>query len=381
MDGRVAVFPALVVLAVSALAQGPAPDSGRWYFAISGDSRDCGDLIMPKIAQNIAANQDRTPVAFFWHLGDFRYMYDIDCDILTRKYPSYDCQERKPPLGVNDMDEYLAGAWQDFLERQLRPFGQTKVFLGIGNHELFAGRTRVEFCRTFQKWLTQEPLHGQRRADVKRGLTSTEGDTTYHFVLRGVDFIFLDNADEKAFTTEQITWLSGVLAADAEDPTVKAIIVGMHEPLPYSTGRLHAMDVSCQGRCSGQQVYDMLFRAQNLSAPPEKQKRVFVFASHLHYFEENVYDTPEHQGQVLTGWAVGTGGAEQKGPTIRYGYVLVEVRPDGSIGTQFKEVTRESPPLASGPGAATLTEFCFSLNKSPITWRRPAGACPCGSSR
>ncbi len=381
MDGRIAVFPALVVLAVSALAQGPAPESGRWYLAISGDSRDCGDLIMPKIAQDIAANQDRTPVAFFWHLGDFRRMYDIDCDILTRKYPSYDCRERKQALGVTDVDEYLAGAWQDFLERQLTPFGQTKVFLGIGNHELVAGRTRVEFCRTFQKWLTQEPLHGQRRADAKRGLLSTEGDTTYHFVLRGVDFIFLDNADEKAFTAEQITWLSGVLAADAEDPAVQAILVGMHAPLPYSTGRLHSMDVSCQGRCSGQQVYDMLFRAQNLSAPPEKQKRVFVFASHLHYFEENVYDTPEHRGQVLPGWAVGTGGAEQKGPTIRYGYVLVEVRPDGSIGTQFKEVTRDSPPLASGPGAATLTEFCFSLNKSPITWRQPAGACPCGSSR
>jgi hypothetical protein len=380
MFGRIAVLPALVVLAVSALAQGPAPESGHWYFAVSGDSRDCGDLIMPKIAQDIIANQDRTPVAFFWHLGDFRRMYDIDCDILTRKYPSYDCRERKPPLGANDMDEYLAGAWQDFVERQLTPFGQTKVFLGIGNHELFAGRTRMEFCRTFQKWLTQEPLHGQRRADSKRGISSTEGDTTYHFVLRGADFIFLDNADEKAFTAEQITWLSGVLAADAENPVVKTIIAGMHEPLPYSTGRLHAMDVSCQGRCSGQQVYDMLFRVQNLSAPPEKQKRVYLVASHLHYFEENIYDTPEHHGQVLPGWAVGTGGAEQKSATIRYGYVLVEVHPDGSIGTQFKEVTGDSPPLASGPGATTLTEFCFSLNKSPITWRQPAGACPCGSS-
>src|SRR6185437_15328862 len=30
-----------------------APDSdATWYFAVSGDSRDCGDLIMPKIAQS-----------------------------------------------------------------------------------------------------------------------------------------------------------------------------------------------------------------------------------------------------------------------------------------------------------------------------------------
>jgi len=381
MDRRIAVFLALAVLAASASAQGPAPEGERWYFAISGDSRDCGDLIMPKIAQDIAANAAATPVAFFWHLGDFRRLYDIDCDMLTRKYPSYDCRERKQPLGVDDMNEYLNSAWGDFVDRQIASFGQTKVFLGIGNHELVAGRTRLEFARAFQKWLTQEPLHGQRRADAKRGLSSTEGDTSYHFVLRGVDFIFLDNADDRAFTAEQIGWLSGVLAADAEDPLVRTIIVSVHEPLPYSTGRMHAMDVSCQGRCSGQQVYDMLFRAQNLSAPPEKQKRVLVFASHLHYFEENIYDTPEHLGQVLPGLAVGTGGAEQKGSTIRYGYVLVEVRPDGSLGTQFKEVTRDSPPLASGPGADTLTEFCFSLNKSPITWRQSAGACPCGSAR
>jgi len=381
MDKRFPLSLALVALAVTAPAQGPPPDNESWYLAISGDSRDCGDLIMPKIAQDIAALQATTPVAFFWHLGDFRRMYDVDCDMLTRKYPSYDCRARTQPLGVNDMDEYLSSAWDDFITHQVVPFGQTKLFLGIGNHELVAGRTRVEFSRTFQKWLTQEPLHGQRRADAKRGISSTEGDTSYHFVLRGVDFIFLDNADETAFTAEQITWLSGVLAADAGDPSVRTIIVGMHAPLPYSTGRLHAMDVSCQGRCSGQQVYDMLFRAQNLAGPPERQKRVLVFASHLHYFEENIYNTPEHLGQVLPGWAVGTAGAEQKSSAIRYGYVLVQVRPDGSVGTEFREVTRESPPLATGPGAATLTEFCFTLNQSPITWRQPTGVCPCGLAR
>jgi hypothetical protein len=381
MDRRFSFSLALVVVAVTALAQGPAGGSGPWYFAITGDSRDCGDLIMPKIAQDIAAIQARTPVEFLWHLGDFRRMYDIDCDMLTRKYPSYDCRERTQPLGVNDMDEYLGSAWDDSIRYQLAPFGQTKVFLGIGNHELVAGRTRADFARAFQKWLTQEPLHTQRRTDARRGIPRTEGDTSYHFVLRGVDFIFLDNADEQAFTAEQITWLAAVLSADAEDPAVRAIIVGMHAPLPFSTGRRHAMDVSCQGRCSGEQVYDMLFRAQNLTAPPEKQKRVLIFASHLHYFDANIYDTPEHQGQVLPGWAVGTAGAEQKVSTIRYGYVLVEVRPDWSVGTEFREVTRDSPPFAAGPGADTLTEFCFALNKTPITWRQPAAACPCGAAR
>ena len=230
------------------------------------------------------------------------------------------------------------------------------------------------------KWLIQEPLHSQRRVDARRGFLTNDGDTTYHFLYRGVDFIFLDNGDGQAFTSEQITWLSRVLAADSEDASVKTIVVGMHAALPYSTAGAHAMDYSCQGRCSGEQVYDMLVRAQNLSAPPEKHKHMFVFASHMHYFAENVFDTPEHHGQVLPGWIVGTGGAEQKATPIRYGYVLVEVRPDGTLDVEFKEVTRDSPPLASGPGANNLTEYCFASNKSGVRVPPDPGPCPCGSA-
>src|SRR5262252_141871 len=61
-----------------------------WYFAVSGDSRDCGDLIMPKIARSIDDNRAQAPVQFYWHLGDLRRMYDIDCDFIKRKHPAYD---------------------------------------------------------------------------------------------------------------------------------------------------------------------------------------------------------------------------------------------------------------------------------------------------
>jgi hypothetical protein len=91
-----------------------------------------------------------------------------------------------------------------------------------------------------------------------------------------------------------------------------------------------------------------------------------VLSSHSHFFRENIYDTPEHKGKVLPGWIIGTGGAEQyKQATerIAYGYMMVEVKPDGTIGTQFREVTRESPPLAAGVGAEELTTFCFEQNK------------------
>src|SRR5262249_17012606 len=46
-----------VPLAVSAGRSLNARQSDRWYFAVSGDSRDCGDLIMPKIAKAILSNQ------------------------------------------------------------------------------------------------------------------------------------------------------------------------------------------------------------------------------------------------------------------------------------------------------------------------------------
>jgi hypothetical protein len=379
--GAIGLVATALVLAVGAAAQAPA--GGSWFFALSGDSRDCGDLIMPKIAHDIEANRATTPVEFYWHLGDFRRMYDIDCDVLLAAHPAFDCRSpRKDALSPDDMNEYLDRAWDDFLARQIGPFGATQVFLGIGNHELYLPRTRAEFRQKFQRWLTQEPLHSQRVADTARGLRSDEGETFYHFVKHGVDFIYLDNADPTEFTNAQIVWLAGVLALDAKDAGIRAIIVGMHEALPYSTVRDHAMDASCQGLCSGRQVYDMLYQAQGLSGPTESQKHVYVFASHYHLYGENAYDTPEHRGQVVPGWIVGTAGAEQYVSTIRYGYVRVEVRPDGSILPLFREVRRDSPPLAGGAGAANLTEFCFAFNKREYRASATAGPpCACGASR
>jgi hypothetical protein len=349
---------------------------------VSGDSRDCGDLIMPKIAASIESIRHQTPVEFYWHLGDFRRVHDIDCDMIKRKYPSFDCKSRPAGvLGPNEMNEYLDAAWDDFVEHQVAPFGKTPVFLGIGNHELYANFTRDGFRRRFQKWLTVDTLHAQRMADSANGIRTNEGDTYFHFIKNGGDFIYLDNADASMFSAAELVWLAKVLAADAKNDAVKTIVAGMHAALPYSTSRGHAMDMTCQGLCSGQQAYDLLYQAQNLSGPVEKQKRVYVMASHSHFFEENIYDTPEHRGQVLPGWIIGTAGAEQYRDQIKYGYLLVEVRPDGTLNPQFKEVTRESPPLASGPGADELTSFCFEQNKRKSGDDSFKGDCPCGAAR
>ena len=112
-------------------------------------------------------------------------------------------------------------------------------------------------------------------------------------------------------------------------------------------------------------VYDMLQKTQVLTGPVAKRKYVYVFASHSHYFEENIYNTEEHMGKVLPGWIIGTGGAEQYRDTIMYGYLQVKVRPDGMLDTRFINVTRESSPQARGKGAGQLTDFCFENNKKP----------------
>ena len=381
MDRPASPLLALLLALSSAAAAAPPSQAETkpvaWSFALSGDSRDCGDVIMPKIAAAVAA-EEAPGVDLFWHLGDFRRMYDIDCDMLKRADPAYDCKKR-PTASLPDqaMGDYLNAAWGDFIERQLKPFGKLPVLLGIGNHELM-GRSREDARRTFQPWLTQKLIHVQRGVDASRGIYTTEGDTSFHVVIKGVDLINLDNADEKAFTPQQILWLSRILAEDAKDDSVKTIVVGLHASLPASSWRGHAMDSSCQGICSGQQAYDLLYRAQRLAGPAEKRKRVYLFSSHSHLFDSNIYDTPEHAGQVLPGWIVGTAGAQQYSDALVYGYVRVDVNADGTITPVFRPVTRTSPPLA-GPAEGPLVDYCFTENKGKWWPDEYKGPCACGA--
>jgi hypothetical protein len=355
-----------------AAGKGGVGAAGTWFFAVSGDSRDCGHLIMPKIAAAIERGKATAPIDFYWHLGDFRRMFGFDCDIAKLTDPTYDCANPPDTFNGTAKADYLRTAWQDFLDRQIRAFGATPVFLGIGNHELI-GRTRDDFRQFFKQQLTQEPIHRQRILDASRHISSNEGDTYYHFIVKGVDFIYLDNADPASFSAAQLGWLASVLAQDALDPAVKAIVAGMHEALPYSGFRKHAMDESCQGLCSGQQAYDLLFRAQALAG-----KNVYVFASHAHLFLPRLFEQPEHQGQVLRGWIVGTAGAQQYQVTIRYGYLEVAVHADGTLEPTFREVTRDMAP-ASSP-ADPLADYCFTANKTQPADSSFKGTCACGAA-
>src|SRR5579862_7324062 len=98
-----------------------AQDDGTWSFAVSGDSRNCGDFVMPAIAAKVKTENDD----FYWHLGDFRWMSQPDQDMLAML----------PADTHLSNQEYQQRAWDDFLVHQIASFGSVPVFLGRGNHD------------------------------------------------------------------------------------------------------------------------------------------------------------------------------------------------------------------------------------------------------
>jgi len=344
-----------------------APPVKSWYFAVSGDSRDCGDVIMPKIAASVATKAHQMPVKFYWHLGDFRALYRMDCDWAKRKNEATQCAKdyvpyQAIPKELEPTAEYLNAAWQDFVDHQVAPFEKAgiPVYLGIGNHELIK-RTRGDYTAKFNKWLVQSTIGKQQKADVKRKIPPRDSQTYFHFVMKGVDFISLDNANlyntvtetnknDPGFSSAQLKWLAAILKADAANSAIRSIVIGMHAALPGSVSQRHAMDKTCESLCHGYQAYEYI------SAFKKSGKPVLVLASHSHYIESNIYDTPEHANDVLTGWIIGTAGAEQYRAQIRYGYLLVEVKSNGQFNPNFQEVRADPSDQSS------ITKYCFEKN-------------------
>ena len=66
-----------IFLALSAAGVAQDAPADAWRFAVSGDSRNCGDIVMPAIAASVL----KSGAQFYWHLGDFRAIYDFDEDM------------------------------------------------------------------------------------------------------------------------------------------------------------------------------------------------------------------------------------------------------------------------------------------------------------
>ncbi len=319
----------LLLLIVPVLSAQPATKPATWNFVVSGDSRNCGDIVMTAIA----AGAKKDNAQFYWHLGDFRAIFGIDEDIANRA--------TGPRAGV--LADYQQTAWQDAIDNQLSLFGDMPFYVGIGNHETIPPKTRAEFVQTFSKWLDAPVLQQQRQQDDPNDTTAK---TYYHWRQQGIDFIYLDNATDDEFDPAQVTWLEKVLAADKKSDSVKAVVVGMHAALPNSLAAGHSMNNWKVGESSGDHIYSDL-----LDLHTQTRKNVYVLASHSHFYMRGIFDTDywKSHGGVLPGWIVGTAGAHRyklpedahkaaEAKTDVYGYLLATVREDGSIDFKFKEI-------------------------------------------
>ncbi len=336
-----------LALIVAAAALVPAPQAcsqaagATWTFAVSGDSRNCGDFVMPAIAAKVKAEGD----AFYWHLGDFRAMSS----------PDQDLQAMLPAGAALTRDEYHRRAWDDFLEHQIASFGSTPVFLGRGNHETIAPMTRDGYIAKFGTFLIRPEILAQQKIDDNEGGLI---QTWYHWTRDGVDFITLDNASHDEFSEDQLKWLRGVLDRDLDPKSgIHTIIAGMHEALPHSTTSNHAMDDWDMGIRTGELVYTWLFDAQAAG------KHVYIIASHSHFYSPNIFETPywkQHTSRVVPGLVIGAAGAhryklptnvDKASLTDIYGYVRGTVHADGVIDFALHQLSEDDLKAARWPNA------------------------------
>jgi Calcineurin-like phosphoesterase len=344
----------LALLCVSALAQDPA--SPTWKFAISGDSRNCGDIVMPAIARGVL----HSGAEFYWHLGDFRAIYTFDEDMVP---PTKLNLPRKPMY----IATYLAAAWLDFIAHQMAPFGDLPVFLSMGNHETIPPATRDAWLIQFADWLENPQIRAQRLKDNPQ---DRKLRAYYHWVKSNVDFITLDNASTDQFDSAQLDWFSSLIQRDEASPDIQTIVVGMHAALPGSIGHSHSMGDWPQGDKSGRGVYQQLWQAHDSA-----HKRVYILASHSHFFMEDVYQTADWKNKVLPGWIIGTAGAvryrippeagaAQKAQTDVYGYMIGTVAADGSVTFEFQKLSLEDLlTIDHGTYPEALVRWCYSENK------------------
>jgi hypothetical protein len=330
-------------------------DAATWKFAVSGDSRNCGDVVMP----GIAAGVRQSGASFYWHLGDFRAIYNFDEDI------QHQPEHLAKPLVISDYEDV---AWKDFIENQLMPFGTLPVYLAMGNHETTPPKTREQYLIQFADWLNPPVLRAQRLSDDG---TDFKLKAYYHWVTGGVDFITLDNSTPDQFDAGQLAWFERVLANDSPNPGIHTIVVGMHEALPESISENHSMNQSAGGTESGHRVYRDLLKLQN-----EAHKRVYVLASHSHYFMDGIFNTDywRANGGILPGWIVGTAGAQRyalpseaasarASQTDVYGFLLATVKADGQIDFDFHRLSESDVPSAVVDRyTAPFVHWCFVEN-------------------
>lgn len=351
------VFAAIIFSLLAQAQTGPpASDASVWHFAVSGDSRNCGDVIMPAIA----AGAKKNGAAFYWHLGDLRATYGPDEDYKAE--PEHRGQEVDKTL-------YWDREWDDFIKHQITPFEPLPFLVGIGNHETVNPKTRAAFVKQFSPWLDSPALQKQRMADSwDKG---PRPRTYYHWVQGGIDFIYLDNATRDQFDPQQVNWLENVLRHAGDNRAVYAVVVGMHRALPQSLSASHSMNEWPLGISTGQRIY-----ADLLGFRRKTKKPVYVLASHSHFYMSDIFETDywRMHGGVLPGWIIGTAGAfryrlppqashAKEAKEKVYGYLLGSVHHDGKIDFAFQEIQRgDIPESINQQYTPQFVDYCFNQN-------------------
>lgn len=379
----------------------PATPS-TWRFIVSGDSRNCGDVIMPAIAAHSAKNYQPQ---FYWHLGDLRAIYMVDEDMA---FTGTETNGKK--LACTD---YLKQAWPDFVQHQIYPFGKTPFYVGLGNHEVIPPKgfsmgspetlqpevNSAQFTSYFADWLLPPVIKAQRRKDhdcddpsAARCIFSARN--YYHWIQGGVDFIYLDNASN-IFGQKQLNWFKDRVRKARKDAAVRTLVVGMHEALPDSISTDHAMcdpdmkeewkekypyDQSCR---EGREAYQALLDFQNEA--PEKQ--VYVLASHSHFFMDGIFKSGMPIADRLKGWIVGTAGAiryklpadsylSNYAETNVYGYLVGTVDEKGNVQFAFQALSKaDVPPDVRQRYQSTFVNWCFDSNSKKRGAAIPTNNC------
>jgi hypothetical protein len=141
--------------------------------------------------------------------------------------------------------------------------------------------------------------------------------------------------------------------------------------LPESISENHSMNQSDVGTASGRRVYVDLLKTQH-----QAHKRVYVLASHSHYFMDGVFNTDywRANGGVLPGWIIGTAGAvryalpkdsvnARAAETNVYGFLLATVQPSGEIQFSFKRLQESDVPSATVERyKSEFVHWCFAEN-------------------
>ncbi len=272
-------------------ASAPSQESPQpWTFAVSGDSRNCGDIVMPAISAGVRNDGAR----FYWHLGDFRAIYNFDEDI------QHQITHVAKPLNITRLRGSLL---ERFHPEPAAAFRHPARISRYRKPRDNSSKTREQYLIQFADWLDTPVLRKQRLNDDGQDFKLR---TYSHWIEDGIDFISLDNATPDQFDSDQMAWFEKVLGADSGNPQIRSVVVGMHKPLPESISRSHSMNESAAGTESGRRAYADLLSAQNSAG-----KRVYVLGSHSHYFADGIFDTEywRNHGGVLAGLDRGHGGS------------------------------------------------------------------------